>query len=81
MRPSLPSASLILDALSERHFGTKAEGTGLEPATPCGASDFESDSSLFGYPPGSNVPVGLLRGKTAEIHEHELWASSLCATA
>src|SRR3954464_15308263 len=34
-----------------------AEGTGLEPATPCGASDFESDSSPFGYPPGSNVAV------------------------
>src|SRR3954470_858971 len=57
MRPSLPSASLILDALSERHFGTKAEGTGLEPATPCGASDFESDSSPFGYPPRSNLAV------------------------
>jgi hypothetical protein len=35
----------------------QAEGTGLEPATPCGASDFESDSSPFGYPPDAMLPV------------------------
>src|SRR5688572_4705377 len=28
-----------------------AEGKGLEPSTPCGATDFESVSSPFGYPP------------------------------
>ena len=26
-----------------RRLVIRAEGTGLEPATPCGASDFESD--------------------------------------
>jgi hypothetical protein len=45
----------------------KAEGTGLEPATPCGASDFESDSSPFGYPPGSNVAVSLALDKAFEL--------------
>jgi len=29
----------------------EAEGKGLEPSTPCGATDFESVSSPFGYPP------------------------------
>src|SRR5437764_15220767 len=43
-----------------------AEGTGLEPATPCGASDFESDSSPFGYPPGSNVAPTPRSGKACE---------------
>src|SRR5437868_6726263 len=34
-------------------FSKAAEGKGLEPSTPCGATDFESVSSPFGYPPGS----------------------------
>ncbi len=32
----------------------RAEGKGLEPSTGCPASDFESDSSPFGYPPGES---------------------------
>ncbi len=44
----------------------QAEGTGVEPATPCGASDFESDRSPFAYPPGIDLPGHSPLGKGNE---------------
>lgn len=44
-------------------FPVTAEGTGVEPATPCGASDFESDRSPFAYPPRVYLPAPLPSGK------------------
>ena len=43
----------------------QAEGKGLEPSTPCGATDFESVSSPFGYPPEdvSTLSLGHFGGK------------------
>ncbi len=60
-----PVLSLRAEAAIEQRLRT-AEGTGLEPATPCGASDFESDSSPFGYPP----KVILAQGLTAARADH-----------
>lgn|GEM_PF-3516443 len=36
-------------------FFMSAEGTGLEPATPCGAIDFESTSSPIRIPSGADI--------------------------
>ncbi len=40
---------------------SRAEGTGLEPATPCGAIDFESTSSPIRIPSGSDHILRLTR--------------------
>ncbi len=46
-RRKCQSCKVVTTSASKR-----AEGKGLEPSTPCGATDFESVSSPFGYPPG-----------------------------
>ena len=58
-------SQVAADAALTKRRSFQAEGTGLEPATGCPASDFESDSSPFGYPPGLILAASRL-GKTGD---------------
>lgn len=55
------SSQTVVDQQLASLAFTKAEGKGLEPSTPCGATDFESVSSPFGYPPGETIPIYIVR--------------------
>jgi hypothetical protein len=56
---------LFLGGAARIATSTLAEGKGLEPSTGYPATDFESVSSPFGYPPGENdyILACVIRGE------------------